>query len=218
MAMFRLPRLKANLAIVNSKGNPLDYFLRFWNIEVAPRIEQQEAGQDQLIQQIQDLQAQQAAQLDLINQALELAGIALETAGGNAGSSSSVNDITDAAWTEGPQVDLTGVVPGDLTVQGTGLQVVMGVTDQNFAPQVGGEIRVVEIDGVTETVVGGPWVFLANKNDASSKTFTIMNGVPSDFSIALTTTGDLSYRLDARMNSFFAMNDVKFYIFVRRVS
>lgn len=66
MAMFKLPRLKANLALVNSKGNPLDYFLRFWNIEVAPRIEQQEASQDELIMQIQAVQAEQAAQLALI--------------------------------------------------------------------------------------------------------------------------------------------------------
>ena len=66
MAMFKLPRLKANLALVNSKGNPLDYFLRFWNIEVAPRIEQQEAGQDEILAQIQAVQEEQAEQLSLI--------------------------------------------------------------------------------------------------------------------------------------------------------
>lgn len=38
---FKLPRLKANLAIVNPKGQPLDYFLRFWNMTVAPSIEAQ---------------------------------------------------------------------------------------------------------------------------------------------------------------------------------
>ena len=49
MAMFKLPRLKANLPIVDGKGNPRDYFLRFWNIEVAPRIEQQESSQDEIL-------------------------------------------------------------------------------------------------------------------------------------------------------------------------
>lgn len=66
MPAFRLPRLKANLAIVNGQGKPLDYFLRFWNIEVAPRIEQQEANQDDLIAQIQAVQQEQADQLALI--------------------------------------------------------------------------------------------------------------------------------------------------------
>ena len=66
MAMFKLPRLKANLPIVDGKGNPRDYFLRFWNIEVAPRIEQQEAGQDEILAQIQAVQEEQAEQLSLI--------------------------------------------------------------------------------------------------------------------------------------------------------
>lgn len=66
MAMFKLPRLKANLPIVDGKGNPRDYFLRFWNIEVAPRIEQQESSQDEILAQIQAVQEEQAEQLSLI--------------------------------------------------------------------------------------------------------------------------------------------------------
>ena len=66
MAMFKLPRLKANLPIVDGKGNPRDYFLRFWNIEVAPRIEKQESSQDEILAQIQAVQEEQAEQLSLI--------------------------------------------------------------------------------------------------------------------------------------------------------
>lgn len=66
MAMFKLPRLKSNLPIVDGKGNPRDFFLRFWNIEVAPRIEQQEAGQDEILAQIQAVQEEQAEQLSLV--------------------------------------------------------------------------------------------------------------------------------------------------------
>lgn len=55
MALFKLPRLKANLAIVNKVGQPLNYFLLFWNTEVAPAIET-------TVKDIQEAQAQLAAQ------------------------------------------------------------------------------------------------------------------------------------------------------------
>ncbi len=80
MAMFKLPRLKANLPIVDGKGNPRDYFLRFWNIEVAPRIEQQESSQDALLAQIQAVQEEQAEQLALIIAAQARADAAYELA------------------------------------------------------------------------------------------------------------------------------------------
>lgn len=59
---FKLPRLKANLAIVNVKGHPLDYFLRFWNMDVAPRIEAQIADLTEITNEL-------AYQLLLIQQA-----------------------------------------------------------------------------------------------------------------------------------------------------
>lgn len=59
MAAFKLPRLKANLAIVDSKGLPLGYFLRLFNIELAERIET-------TITDIAQVQAELAAQLALI--------------------------------------------------------------------------------------------------------------------------------------------------------
>jgi len=52
--MFKLPRLKSNLAIVNAAGQAKDYFLRFWNSEVAPAIENQEKRQDQTDQDLAD--------------------------------------------------------------------------------------------------------------------------------------------------------------------
>lgn len=61
---FKLPRLKANLAIVNAKGHPLDYFLRFWNMDVAPGIEAQIADLTAITNEL-------AYQLLLIQQAQE---------------------------------------------------------------------------------------------------------------------------------------------------
>lgn len=54
MAAFKLPRLKANLAIVDSKGQPLGYFLRLFNIELAQRLESAVTG-------IEEVQANQSA-------------------------------------------------------------------------------------------------------------------------------------------------------------
>lgn len=69
MTAFKLPRLKANLSIVNGKGQPLDYFLRLFNIELAQRIEQQEIDQDAILAELQVVQQELADQLALIIEA-----------------------------------------------------------------------------------------------------------------------------------------------------
>lgn len=62
MAAFKLPRLKANLAIVDARGKPLDYFLRLFNIDLAQRIEQNETQQNEILERLlaAELAAQQA--------------------------------------------------------------------------------------------------------------------------------------------------------------
>lgn len=214
MPGFKLPRLKANLPIVDGKGNPRDYFLRFWNIEVAPTIEQQETNQNDLLAQIQAVQAVQAQQLELINEALELAGIA---AGGS--SASGIYDVNDSGWTLGPVVNLTGVVAGDLTIQGTGLQSVAGTTTQNKQGTYGGDVRLVEIvGGVDEVLSTSAWRFESTRNEANpaSTPYIQNSGFIVGFSESRTSTGDVSYRFDARADSSFALNDVKIYLYVRR--
>lgn len=219
MAMFKLPRLKANLALVNSKGNPLDYFLRFWNIEVAPRIERQEADQDMILQQLQDVQAQQAEillaqeqQLILINEALTLAGIAIGLTGGNSGTATTEIDMSPSAWVSGPVVSLTGVVAGNLTIPGSGLYSKSTTTAEFGTTQ--GEIRLVEVVSGVDTVIGGPWSFFVSRGSPNPiGTAYIAN--PDEinaFSMARTTTGSLSYRMDARMLDGTVMNaDLKLY-------
>ena len=199
MAAFKLPRLKANLAVVSGQGKPLDYFLRFWNIEVAPRIEQQETNQDTLIAQIQILQEQQAQQLVLINEALELAGIAIGLSGGNSGSTTVEIDMTFPTWVLGPVVALTGVVAGDLTIPGSGLFSKTGTT--SFSGDTNGEMRLVEIVGGVDTIIGGPWNFTISRPDPNPAS-TVYVGNPTEipaFTSARTTTGAVSYRIDARM-------------------
>ena len=127
MAAFRLPRLKANLAIVSSRGTPLDYFLRFWNIDVAPKIEQQEANQTETIDAIQEIITQIQANMVATQAAQQAANEAQATAdaaapgGTKSGASTDPSVVVEqGVWAEGPRVDLTGVSAGILTIQGSG--------------------------------------------------------------------------------------------------
>ena len=222
MAMFRLPRLKANLAIVNSKGNPLDYFLRFWNIEVAPRIEQQEESQDDILAQLQEVQDQQAQllaaqeqQLILINEALMLAGIAIAQSGGNSGAATSEIDMTPSAWVLGPIVNLTGVVAGNVTVPGSGLYSKSATT--SFFGDTNGEIRLVEVVSGVDTIIGGPWPFSVSRVDPSPTGAVYVTNASeiNVFTQARATTGAVSYRIDARMLDG-DVNNIDLKIYARR--
>lgn len=219
--MLKLPRLKANLAIVNPKGNPLDYFLRFWNIEVAPAIERQEAAQDVIIQQlivqneiIQAQQEQLAYQLELVQTALELAGLAL----GFSGSSREpdISFVVGGPWVSGPEVDLTGVPAGTLTFPGTGLENDDNTEFEGSAPfSATGEIRVVEVvSGIDEVIATYSWS--ANKPTISAPLVITNSSAISSASFARTSTGDITYRLDARQISGDTLNNAGVFLFVRR--
>lgn len=208
MAMFKLPRLKANLAIVNGKGNPLDYFLRFWNNEVAPRIEKQETDQNAIIE---ELRLQQIA----INEALMLAGIAIAATGGNAGTTTTEIDMTPSAWVLGPVVNLTGVVAGDVTIPSSGLYSKPATTA--FFGDTNGEVRIVEIVGGVDTIIGGPWTFTISRVDPNpAGTVYVANSANiNTFTQARTTTGAVSYRIDARMLDG-DVNNIDLKLYARR--
>ena len=208
MAMFKLPRLKANLPIVDGKGNPRDYFLRFWNIEVAPRIEKQESDQDAILE---ELRLQQIA----INEALMLAGIAIAATGGNAGTTTTEIDMMPSAWVLGPVVALTGVVAGDLTITSSGLYSKTGTTA--FFGDTNGQVRLVEIVGGVDTIIGGPWNFTISRADPNpAGTVYVGNAAEiNTFTQARTTTGAVSYRIDARMLDG-DVNNIDLKLYARR--
>lgn len=74
MAIFSLPRLKANLAIVNGQGKPTDFFLRLFNIDFAQRLELVINDQQALIDQIIAAQAAADAAQATADAALAAAG------------------------------------------------------------------------------------------------------------------------------------------------
>lgn len=202
MAAFKLPRLKANLAIVSSNGKPTDFFLRLFNIDFAQRIEQQETSQEETLLAIQAIQEQQTAQLGLIYEALELAGIAIGQDPNTKKSSSTVT-ITDA-WTFGSEVEFIATTPSNVSVVSSGVYAQMGLSSANFVSGTG-QLRIVEIDGGVDTVIGGPWSF-------SVSLFPVPPGDPqaiiisnpsevNSFTYASATSGDIKYRVDARLTT-----------------
>lgn len=225
MAMFKLPRLKANLAIVNGQGKPIDYFLRFWNIDVAPLIERQEASQESTLAAIQAIQAQQAQQLELINEALALAGLALETAdGGSAnksGSATGTFNLSGTSFVPATTVALTSVSAGNLTLTGSGPTVTPSTTAMTLGTVLNGEYRIIEVDnGVDgDTVFTGTFVITDVTTDEPNQIFSANHVSAPEiaaFNEARTTTGAISYRAEVRRVSGANMTGVRFYLFARR--
>lgn len=104
-------------------------------------------------------------------------------------------DVSDGTWVLGPQVDLAGVAAGDLTITGSGpLQDSdVSVTGGSFA----GQFRVVEVvSGVDEVL--NTWSFTVSSAGVVS---TLHSGSVADYVSARTSTGAVSYRIDARRAS-----------------
>lgn len=227
MAAFKLPRLKANLAIVDGKGRPLDYFLRLFNIEFAQRIEQNETSQDEAIEAIQALIEQVQINTIATQAAQQAANDAQATAdAGTPGTKSGAATdpsviVSPSVWSQGPQVDLTGVVAGNLTIQGSGPQQDEDVILTGGKGSGQFSFRIVEIISGVETVVfSGP--FTATNTDYSVGPATIANtssGSVSSFSSFRTSTGSVSYRIDATSTtSRRSLNELLLYIYVRRAA
>lgn len=224
MAAFKLPRLKANLAIVDGKGLPLGYFLRLFNIELAERIEQNEADQAATLIALQQLAAQQAEQLILINQALELAGLALETADGGSttksGSNTGTFSLSGTSTVPVTTVAFTGVVAGDLTIPGTGPSQIIGTTAMTGGNYVEAEYDIVEVIGGIDTIVfTGQFNVLDVTGDEPYQIFQVnhtSSAAVAAFSAARSTTGTMDYRLDVRRLTGASMTGMRFYEFVRR--
>lgn len=227
MASFRVPRLQAGLGIVDAKGRPVTSFMRWWNMEVAPSIESQFADISDLIAQIQQVQVTQAEQLELINDALELAGLALETADGGSptksGSATGTFPLSSTLFAPAVTVPLLGVAAGDLTIPGTGPKVTPSGTTMSGGLVTNAEYRIVEVQGGVDlaTVFTGTFTITDVTGDEPTQIFqvnhTSANAV-SSFSLPRTTTGDLEYRVDVRRVSGAVMSGVRFYLFARRAA
>lgn len=224
---FRLPRLQYRLAIVDASGRPTSTFMDFFNVQFAGKIESQENAQESTIQAIQQIQTDQAAQLALINEALQLAGLALETAdaagGGSvrSGSSTAIYGLSGTGFTAAGQVDLTTVSAGNLTIPGSGPSVLYGSTSMSGGSVLNGEYRIIEVDnGVDNGTVFTGTFFVTDVTTDEPQQVLIMSHTSapdvSAFSDPRTTTGNVSYRVEVRRVSGAIMSGMRFYLFARR--
>lgn len=234
MATFKLPRLNQGIPIVDPKGNPLPYFIRFWD-EFCKQIETTVIDLQTVVADLEVVTADLAASIVQIQDVLEIAQSAQQTAndaqtaadnaaGGSARSGSATDpaiDLTSSPWVLGPVVSLTGVSAGNLTIPGSGPQQDSDVELDGPASVVQDyEWRIVEVIlGVDEVVFEG--TFTAFRAGGGSITTTIANGsssAASSFSLARTSTGAVDYRIDARKASGGTPNlsSLLLYIFVRR--
>lgn len=222
MPAFKLPRLQFRISIVDSEGRPTNTFLDFFNNQFAGKIEQQENSQAETLAAISLLQTQQAAQLVQIQDALALAGYAVELADGAAGgsarsgSNSAILPSLTSSFQAITQVDLLTVSAGNLTMPGSYPYVEIGaaVSGGSF---MNGEYQVVEIDNGVDAGVVFNGTFTAQQvgtdviiTDTSSPTITSV-------SIAQTTINSVSYRLEARsITPGVTVLNFGFYLFARR--
>lgn len=200
MALGKLPRIQRGIPIVDAGGRALDYFLRLLS-EAFTMIERNEASQNETLEAIQELQAQQAAQLGLINDALTLAGIAIGQDADTKTDSATVT-ITDS-WEEGPEVEFLGTVPNNISIASSGVYTQTGAAT-NFVSATG-QVRLVEIDGGVDSVIGGPWSFTVSLfpvPPGDPQAIVISNPPEiNSFLYASTTSGDIKYRVDARLTT-----------------
>lgn len=223
MPAIKLPRINSNYQIVNEKGQPTPFFQRLFNVELSQRLEITVSALDAAVMAIQQLQIQQQAQLDLINQALELAGLALETADGGgpnkSGSGSSLFTNNTSTFTSVVTIPLTSVSAGDLALTGTGPSAVVGTTTMTAGTQTFFEYQIVEVDGGDTVLFTGLFDVTDVTTDEPSQIFSINH--PSASAIAAffearTSTGSISYRIDVRKLSGANMTNMRLYLFVRR--
>lgn len=217
---FNLPRLKSDLAIVDpSTGKPTRAFEALINLQILGPLEsaiidiqQNVADLQAAFAAIQAVSAVAQAAVQAANQAQETA----DQAGGGTATSGYQTQIINpsgVSFVPGPQVDLTGVVAGDLTITGSGPQ----QDDSLSAPvNFSGQWQIVEIVGVTETVV-----FTGDYQVYAGTPSTVLNqsaASVSAFVSARSSTGAVSYRLDVNRTDGGPITtlDLSTYIFVRR--
>lgn len=224
MPAFKLPRLQFRIAIVDPQGRPTNTFLDFFNNQFAGKIEQQENTQAETLAALDAVQMQQAAQLVQIQEALALAGLALETADGAAGgtvrsgSDSQVVGSLPNTFTPVAQVDLLAVSAGNLTFPGS-YPYLSAPAFMTGGAYLVGDYQIIEVDnGVDNGVVFTGTFAVSDVGGGSPLIINDTSSPPiSSFTSARTTTNSVSYRIEAKKNNpAISLSEFGFYLFARR--
>lgn len=230
-----LPRLSAQQPIVNPDRKPSSPFLQFME-KTRTTQEATDARQDasdDALATVQETQGEEIARLNaalaqiqallgLTQQAQQAANTAQETAddalGAGTVSGYATNpsiDLLSGGWVAGPQIDLTGVVAGTLTISGTGPQQDGDVAVSGSDGSMACEFRVVEVVGGVDTVLG-TFTFSADLFTGASYITNTSGSAVAAFSAPRSTTGAVSYRIDAQKLGSNIVSSLLLYIYARR--
>lgn len=194
-----LPRLFTTLQVVDANGNASAQLVSFWNSAMTNLQNTVTALQSQITQN-QAAQAAATAAQTQANNALTVAD-----AGGSSGAqsgSTTVNGLTiGTVWLDGPQVDLTSVLAGNLsfTVSFIGAQASgspVGDTGHYRIQQIVGSVETTVFTGnvIITPVITGIIGWLLVITDQSTVGWSGVNFPES-------STGSVSYRLDFKLDT-----------------
>lgn len=246
---YNIPGISQQPITSDGRG-PSPTFVRFWQevragiiaalssiqdqVDAIADVQRTQVRQQvQILSQNEQILAQQAQIISTLQGLNSVTGTVNDVqqgadvgSGSISGAASGMATVSGPTWVPVCQVDLVGVVAGDLTIPGT------GPTQNDFATVVAdgklkrfsGEYRVVEIVGFVETVVYSTGLFTVTQTDLdpdNPQTATTNNTATevSTFSMARASVGAVSYRLDYRQSgSGSSAGDVTGYLYVRRAN
>lgn len=187
-------------------------------VEIVDDLAEQQDGLAIAVQQIQALLGISQGAAQAANDAQASADEALADGTVSGSAQNPAVSVPGAAWVIGPLVSLTGVVAGNLTISGSGPLQDSDVAVVGGPGSAGGEWRIVEIDGITETTLftGGFSAYQAPGATVATVTNDAAPAVTA-YGALLTTTGALDYRIDARC-TFGGLTSLKLYIYARRAA
>lgn len=198
------------ITIVDPKGRPSSFFQTLWQRTITAiqnAVNDNAALTAQLEQQLALLQATQQA-ANVAQQAANEAQASADAAGGGSTTSGSATGsifVSSTSFTTGPVVNLTGVVAGTLTISGSGPT--GGSLDSGSS--MGGQFRIFDVTNNTTVFTGN---FSVTESGVTNDSIADV----AAFSSSESSTGAVSYRIDARRLGPGGTATVNTYIFCRR--
>lgn len=219
------PPLQQNMPLVDPRtGHPSTYFIDTYN-NLTRRLTATIQALETSIVQLQALNSENASlQQQMITQSQSTAQAQAEAdvaSGSGAQSGDASGDVFapfGGAWAHGPVVNLTGVAAGTLSaaLSGPSRNALTYVSNRGSYT---GNYRIVEVIGGIDTVIfTGTFAIDRYSEDTSPPTdlMSIYNTTDtSTFTVARSTTGVMSYRIDASSPDV-DVSDLSLYIYVRR--
>lgn len=223
---FKLPAIQQGVPIVDPATGMMTAYFSDWLNRVLVQVTTQINSINTVVTSLQAQQAQLVAQGQATNTAAQQAAAAQATAdaGTPTGAKSGMAtadpvNASGSGWVNGPQVDLTGVAAGNLTIpssgpnqtNNTGINALSGILGQ-FT----GNWRIQEIVGFVETTVfSGTYNAERDRDDQGIENILYNLTDTNTPVIPLTSTGAVSYRLDINAPGF-DLTAVQLYLYVRR--